>query len=930
MKKYEIEDLIEKQEKRGIVITCLVETHQTEDRYNWNTKWDVIERRREDKDKKGGGLMLIQKRDDTTKLKKKDTRNADILVAEGKIENAKTKIILVYLATGSSNESRERNNRIKEELEETLNESEDDEGIIILGDFNGHISEIGKQKEDRNGKIMKQIADLYNLSILNLEEKCIGSKTWGQKDVTSTIDFVLVNNKMRNQFNEMRIDEKQEKCELSDHNLIEVLFRWERKINWNKVTRKESSWYWRTDERSMKRYTQELQRRLNNNRIVNITELNNEIREAADMELKKKYTRKGSQEEKVEPPWMNNNIRKEIKERKRINRTRRNTKDEEEREALWKKYQEKKLEVQHLIKEAIKEHERKRSEEVRSNRNKVWENIKRLKGEPTKKETNVQIHNDNGEVLNEEERRNAVKEFWTNIYQKHENRIKEEWSEEEQYKYNERMKMQTMAGSLNLYKKYPKAIEDHIGMIKTKVEIYFPKVIREHMDMEVEVKEATERREITKDEVIKVLKGLRKGKAPGPDGLKAELYSAMLENETCIETLTECLESELQRGEKPEQWKLSKTILIKKKMKPTVKDFRPLALTDISYKIFMSILRNRIEEHIENNKEIKEEQAGFTKGARIEDNIAIIHHLIKDARVRKKQLIITGIDFTKAFDSVRREKLVETLKYYKIDERIITAIAEIYTDDIVELQMGEDFKERVVASSGIRQGCTLSATLFKLLTYRIITEMNTETRGYKTASMEIRTLFFADDGLVINESLEEASHSIKSLQKIANVYGLEINKEKSSILTFNTKNEPSEIEGIKTAKEMKYLGIWIEDKRDIFRKHKETKLKLAQKLSNTTYSVTNRSCNRMLIGKTFWKNVALPAILYGSAVIEWNRKEEQQLQTIQNAVSRKILNAPKYATICSMRGEIGMSMMKTRLIQLRIGYVANRLSKDVP
>ena len=445
--------------------------------------------------------------------------------------------------------------------------------------------------------------------------------------------------------------------------------------------------------------------------------------------------------------------------------------------------------------------------------------------------------------------------------------------------------------------------------------------------MEVEVKETPERREITKDEVLKVLKGLKKRKSPGPDGLKGELYSALMENETCIETLTKCLENELQRGDKPKQWKVSKTVLIKKKMKPTVRDFRPLALTDISYKIFMAILRNRIEEHIENNKEIKEEQAGFTKGARIEDNIAIIHHLIKDARERKKQLIITGIDFAKAFDSVKRETLIETLKYYKIEERIIRAIAEIYTDDIVELQMGEDFKESVVATSGIRQGCTLSATLFKLLTYRIITKMNTETRGYIAENMEIRTLFFADDGLVINESIEEASHSIKSLQNIAKDYGLEVNKEKSSILIFNSKNEPSEIEGIKTAKEMKYLGIWIEDKRDIFKKHKETKLKLAQKLSNTTYSVTNRSCNRMLIGKTFWKNVALPAILYGSAVIEWNRKEEQQLQTIQNAVSRKILNAPRYATICSMRREIGMSMMKTRLIQLRIGYISNRLSK---
>ena len=585
--------------------------------------------------------------------------------------------------------------------------------------------------------------------------------------------------------------------------------------------------------------------------------------------------------------------------------------------------------MQQLIKEAIKEHEKKLSEEVRSNKNKVWENIKRLKGEQIKKDVKVQVHKEDGVQLNEEEKRKNIREFWTGIYRKHDNKINEEWSNQERYRYKETLKMEPMKGLTNLFKRYPKELEDHIGTIKKKEEIYFPKILREHMDMEVEVisEEQIDRSEVTKDEVLKVLKGLKKRKAPGPDGLKGELYSAMIKNKTCLETLTRCLNNELQSENKPPQWKISKTVLIAKNRKPTVKDFRPLALTDISYKLFMAILRNRIEEHIEHNNGIVEEQTGFTKGTRLEDNIAIINHLIQDARKTRKKLIITGIDFTKAFDSVKREKIIETLKHYKLDERIIGAISSIYTEDVVELHMEEGFKESIVATSGIRQGCTLSATLFKLITYRIITEINKETRGYRTPDRELKALFFADDGLIINEDVEQASHSIRTLQKVARNYGLEINKQKSNILTFNIKDEPDEIEGIKTSRKMKYLGIWIEDKRDIFKTHKEEKLKLAQRLSNTTHSIINRSCNRMLIGKTFWKNVAIPAILYGSGVIAWNQKEIQQLQTIQNAVCRKILNAPKYATISSMRGEIGISMMKSRLVQGRIGYITNRMSQ---
>ena len=89
-KKYAIEELIGKQDKKGVTITGLVETHQIEDKYNWHHNYEVIEKRRSSTDKKGGGLMMIIRRDNAVTIDRIDTRNTDILFVKGKIENIKS------------------------------------------------------------------------------------------------------------------------------------------------------------------------------------------------------------------------------------------------------------------------------------------------------------------------------------------------------------------------------------------------------------------------------------------------------------------------------------------------------------------------------------------------------------------------------------------------------------------------------------------------------------------------------------------------------------------------------------------------------------------------------------------------------------------------------------------------------------------------
>ena len=58
--------------------------------------------------------------------------------------------------------------------------------------------------------------------------------------------------------------------------------------------------------------------------------------------------------------------------------------------------------------------------------------------------------------------------------------------------------------------------------------------------------------------------------------------------------------------------------------------------------------------------------------------------------------------------------------------------------------------------------------------------------GIKSNICKIVALFFADDGIILMQSLKETIDSIKILSEIADECGLSINKSKSNILIFNS------------------------------------------------------------------------------------------------------------------------------------------------
>ena len=140
----------------------------------------------------------------------------------------------------------------------------------------------------------------------------------------------------------------------------------------------------------------------------------------------------------------------------------------------------------------------------------------------------------------------------------------------------------------------------------------------------------------------------------------------------------------LEEKHEPTEWKKSKC---QKKNRPTETELRPIAKTDVSYKILMSLIGREIEKHIAKNKIGKFEQAGFTNGGNILDNLFILRECVEETYRQKEQMVAIAIDFKKAYDSIKKETMVQILKELRIDSNIIDFILRIYMEDSTKIQL---------------------------------------------------------------------------------------------------------------------------------------------------------------------------------------------------------------------------------------------------
>ncbi|CAG7733625.1 unnamed protein product, partial [Allacma fusca] len=255
--------------------------------------------------------------------------------------------------------------------------------------------------------------------------------------------------------------------------------------------------------------------------------------------------------------------------------------------------------------------------------------------------------------------------------------------------------------------------------------------------------DSVEEPEILLDEVRDAIKALRKYKAPGCDGIEAEILQSM--GKKAEKVIWKICNNKWHKREWPEDW--YKSVLIPLHKKGDTKNcanYRTIALIPHASKVMLRIINNRVKAYL--HRQIPPEQAGFMPGRGTREQILNIRQIIKKFREFNIPAVLCFIDYAKAFDCVNWIKLYEILREMGVPEHLIELIKSLYD------------KNKMMKALENWEG------------------------GIKIGGRRISNLCYADDTTLIAASEEELAELIKRVRMVSEDMGLLINVGKTKVM----------------------------------------------------------------------------------------------------------------------------------------------------
>ena len=276
---------------------------------------------------------------------------------------------------------------------------------------------------------------------------------------------------------------------------------------------------------------------------------------------------------------------------------------------------------------------------------------------------------------------------------------------------------------------------------------------------------------IMEETVLATLKALRHNKAPGPDGIHAEIITPIAE--LVCRPITELFRQSLEDGSLPTDWKTATVTPIHKSGKrDCVRNYRPVSLTCILCKALETIMRMHICSYLDTNNLLSKFQHGFIKGRSCLSNLLCFLDEVTKRLDEGKPVEICYVDFSKAFDSVNHRLLLHKLKLLGINGQIYRWLADFLDNRKFCVRVGEKLSHETLACSGVPQGSILGPILFIVFVNDLL------------KMLECPVYAFADDVKIVSPGTRQTLvNDVKHLVNWAQQWDMPLNVEKCHLLT---------------------------------------------------------------------------------------------------------------------------------------------------
>jgi hypothetical protein len=102
---------------------------------------------------------------------------------------------------------------------------------------------------------------------------------------------------------------------------------------------------------------------------------------------------------------------------------------------------------------------------------------------------------------------------------------------------------------------------------------------------------------------------------------------------------------------------------------------------------------------------------GFRPNRSITDNLFIVRKITEKCHELNIELHDVLIDYTQAFDSVYRDKIIKCLNNYETPSKLIKLTANTLQDTKARVKINQSYTENFEILTGVKQGDPLSATI---------------------------------------------------------------------------------------------------------------------------------------------------------------------------------------------------------------------------